>query len=409
MRILFLSQRVPDPPNKGDKIRSHHLARRLARNHELHVACLLDDLGETSDADVMRGWAASGHTALRRPIQSIVEGSLCVMHGEPISAGWFFHRGLAQEVQRLLSERRFDVVWCYCSSMARYVSTFRGARVLDFVDVDSEKWRQYAERSSYPKRAVYSLEHRLLRKYEARLMSDFDRTVVISPAEKRALEDNPGIERTRVIANGVDFALWSEREPSATSEDLVFVGALDYFANAEGIIGFARNVFPAIRRRSPGTRLKVVGRRPGEDVLALRSIEGVDVIGEVPDARPFVWNSGVVVVPLHIAQGLQNKVLEAMAAGVPVVASPAALRGLDGQGSAKVPARCARSDEEFVEGTIDLLQNREQARALADEAKCLVAERFSWDKAAKEMEEVLVEAVEAARNRAKTPAQESSR
>jgi sugar transferase (PEP-CTERM/EpsH1 system associated) len=387
MNILFLSPRPPDPPNKGDKIRSHHVARRLAGRHRVHLGFLLDDPEDVSDAERAASWAASAHWRHRTRLARAFSGAASALRGRPITTGFFRSSDLARDVHELCDREKIDVAIAYCSSMAPYLERFSGARVLDLVDVDSEKWKQYAERSRGPRRAVYACEHHLLRRYESSIVPAFDRVTVISSAEKDTLARFADVSNVQVVANGVDAAAWKRAGPASSGADLVFVGALDYFANVDGVAHFAHAVFPRVRHRVPSARFKVVGRRPTPAVQALGRIDGVDVVGEVDDARPSVWSAAVSVAPLRIAQGLQNKVLEAMAAGTPVVATPAAVRGIEG--TAGEHYLIGRGDEELAAAAADLLENRAQCEAIAVRARALVEARYSWDTTAERFESIL--------------------
>ena len=392
MRLLFLSQRVPQPPNKGDKIRSHHLARRLARRHEVHLAFLLDEPAETGHAEQAAKWSASAHWHVRSAGESVRRGALSLARGGAISGGWFVNGALERDVRSLLAAQPFDAVVAYCSSMVPYAVGFDGPRLVDFVDVDSEKWRQYAGRSGFPKRAVYALEHRRLRAWEARIVRDFERTVVISASERDLLGTFADGSRVGVVGNGVDAEAFAPEGPRCREPVLVFVGALDYFANADGVVSFVREAWPRVRARVPDAIFRIVGRRPGRDVTDLAEVDGVEVVPDPPDVRPWIRSAAVAVVPLRIAQGTQNKVLEAMAAGVPVVTTEAAVRGIEGEEG--VHFRRAEHPDEWADAVADLLARPEEADALADRARRLVEERYSWDRRAESYEQEILCAVE---------------
>lgn len=390
MNILYLSQRVPHPPNKGDKIRAHHMARRLAERHAVHVACLLDDPADEADAEAAEEWAASVTRRLRGRVESAVRGVAAAVRGAPMTSGYFRSGALSAAVRDLRERERPDVVLCYCSGMAPYALAGPEAKVLDLVDVDSEKWREYAKRSSLPGKAVYGLEHRLLRGYERRLVREFDRSILISSEERDLLARFADVSRVDVVSNGVEADWLARSDPRPRSARLVFVGALDYFANVDGIRRFAREVFPRVRERLPEATLRVVGRRPGPEIRRLSEVAGVEVVGEVDDMRPEVWGAAVAVVPLRIAPGIQNKVLEAMAAGTPVVATRAALRSLAGTPGEHYLA--ADEPEEFVQAIAGLVADPAAADALAARARDFVVERYSWDRKARDYEAVLRDA-----------------
>ncbi|HET9888051.1 MAG TPA: TIGR03087 family PEP-CTERM/XrtA system glycosyltransferase [bacterium] len=392
MNILFLTQRVPEPPNKGDKIRSHHLAKRLARHHAVHLAFLLDGTEEEEHARATKSWAASARWRLRSPMESAARSVWSAVRGRPMTCGYFHSGALADDIGGLLAREKFDVAVAYCSSMADYLHGFSGPKVLDLVDVDSEKWKQYADRAGFGKSAVYECEHRLLRRYERRLVDEFDRVIVISRAEREQLSRFAEVSNVAVVSSGVDAQAWRRPDSRGTARDLVFVGTLDYFANTDGITHFVHEIFPSIRSRRAGTRLKIVGRKPGPEVRALDEVEGVEVIPDVDDVRPYVWGSEVFVAPLRIAQGQQNKVLEAMAAGVPVVATPAALRGIEGTAGEHYCS--AATPQEFVNEVVGLLEDRERAAEMGERAGALVRARYTWEGAAQEFENELQYAIQ---------------
>ncbi|MGQ0723392.1 MAG: TIGR03087 family PEP-CTERM/XrtA system glycosyltransferase [Candidatus Eiseniibacteriota bacterium] len=391
MNILFLSQRVPEPPNKGDKIRSHHFARRLAARHAVHLACLADDPAEEAHVDAAKRWAASVTWRQRCGAESAWRAGVSALTGRPLTAGFFRSGGLSEAVRRARQRERFDVLVAYCSGMAGYVEGSSEAKVLDLVDVDSEKWKEYARRAALPARALYGLEHRLLRGYEKRLVREFDRAVLISVEERDMLARFADVRRVAVVSNGVDAEWLARPRPRPRGTVLSFIGALDYFANVDGIVWFAREVFPEVRRRVPGATLRVVGRRPVPAVRGLSDGEGVEVVGEVADMRPELWSATLAVAPLRIAPGIQNKVLEAMAAGTPVVATRAALRSLVGRPGEHYLA--ADGAEEFAAAVSRLVERPDEADAMAARALALVRDRYSWDQRAREYETVLEEAV----------------
>jgi sugar transferase (PEP-CTERM/EpsH1 system associated) len=394
VRFVFVSQRVPDPPNKGDKIRSHHMMRRIASRHEVHVAFLLDGPEEAEYVEHVRSWAASVHWRIRGRASSALRGAGSAARGRPISTGWFWDSGLAQEVRTLWSAPT-DAVIAYCSSMTPYVEGFAGARILDLVDVDSEKWKQYSARSSFPRRDVYALEHRLLRSWERSLVRTFDRSLLVSRAERDLLATFADVSRVAVVGNGVDADGFHRPRARETEPILVFVGALDYFANVEGVVRFVRDILPSVRARVPGVRLRIVGRRPAPEVQALAAASGVEVIADPQDVRPHVWSAAVAVAPLWIAQGTQNKVLEAMAAGVPVVATAQAVQGIEGEAGRHF--RLADTPEQWAAAVFDLLASPQEADAMTARARDLVQERYSWDRQSERYEGEIVAAVEARR------------
>ncbi len=392
MNILFVAPRVPEPPNKGDKIRSHHLMKRIAASHAVHVACLADDPEDLEHARAVGRWAASVDCRPRRSLESAWRGAFGTLLGRPLSDGWFRSGALRRDVRGRSAEPVFDVAVAYCSSMAGYLDGFDGARVIDFVDVDSEKWRKYADRSGALKKLVYSMEAKLVRSLEQKLTIEYERGVIISARERDLLGTFADTRRVEVVTNGVDVDYWGSltRVPSASPE-IVFVGAMDYFANEDGVVDFVQRVFPHVRKRVPDVTFRIVGRRPGPAVTALGAEPGVEVVGEVDDVRPQLARATLAVVPLRIAQGLQNKVLEAMAAGVPVVTSASAVAGISG--SAGEHFTQVESTQEWGDAIEGLVRDAARAADLAGRASALVRDTYSWDTKAREYASVLEAAV----------------
>jgi sugar transferase (PEP-CTERM/EpsH1 system associated) len=269
--------------------------------------------------------------------------------------------------------------------MAQYAENHRGARrVIDFCDIDSEKWRQYAEQKSFPMSWLYRYEARQLLRYERQVARDYDASLFVSAPEAElfrslAPESSPKIG---YFSNGVDTEYFSPDQPHANpyaagERALVFTGAMDYWPNIDAVKWFAAEVFPLVRQRFADARFYIVGSRPAPAVQALAQQPGVVVTGTVPDVRPYISHAAVAVAPLRIARGVQNKVLEAMAMAIPVVVSPQALEGIDAvPGSELVLAEDAAA---FVEACAALLEGQAGAiEAIGRAARDKVQRQYSW-------------------------------
>ncbi len=407
MRILALVHRVPYPPNKGEKIRAYHELRHLTeRGHRVDLATFADaeedlrwarELAELAEnVRVVRKW--------RKP--STVRAGLAVPLARPLSVGYFWSSRFAYQVHGWLRDHDYDVALGYSSPMAEYLLGPRFdrrpmARVMDFVDVDSEKWRQYAGRVELPMSAVYKAEAELLSRYERKVAREFDASILVSRAEAEAFRKiAPDARRIVDVPNGVDTEFFgaTERRPAHPPTPLlVFVGQMDYFANVDAVRWFGREVFPKIKAAYPGARFRIVGRNPTEEVEDLKSIDGVEVTGPVPDVREHLDEATLVVAPLRIARGIQNKVLEAMAARAPVVASPAAFEGIEGEPD--VHAAVADGVEAQVAAILALIADRDRRKAMAARARTLVEKTYAWGPAMTRLEDVLLEAAADARRR----------
>jgi sugar transferase (PEP-CTERM/EpsH1 system associated) len=338
--ILFLSHRIPYPPDKGDKIRSYHLLRALAAEHTVHLGTFVDDAKDWDHVAAVR--RLCGGEACVRPLSANaarLRSLRGILTGEPLSLAYYRDRGLRSWAADLASRRPLAGVFAFSSSMAQYaegVPLRQGARrVLDLCDVDSDKWRQYSTARRFPMTSVYAREARLLAALESRCVAAFDASLVISEAEAAILNGiaRTNLDRIKVVPNGVDTDYFDPSKQYANPfgsglRSIVFTGAMDYHANVDGVRWFADEVLPRIRRIEPSAVFAIVGSNPTHAVTALAQRIGVIVTGRVPDVRPYLAHAEVVVAPLRLARGVQNKVLEALAMARPVVATPNAVQGI---------------------------------------------------------------------------------
>ena len=336
-RLLFLAHRIPYPPDKGEKIRAWHMLEHLARDWTVDLGCLLDDPADAEHLAVLRGCCAEVHAAPVTRRARIARTLFGTRPGEPWSLAWFHEPGLARWVRAGLAARRYEAVLVYSSAMATYVPPGPGGplRILDMVDVDSEKWRAYAASAGGPKRLVWEREARTLLAFERRAAARFDRTLLVSAQEAQTFATLAPEVASRIdwVENGVDVARFDPKchwaAPfAAGSPAIVFTGTMDYRPNVEAVSFFATEVMPRLASLSPAPHFHIVGANPSPAVRALAELPRVHVTGSVPDTRPYLAHAAVAVAPLRIARGIQNKVLEAMAMARPVVASPEAHEGV---------------------------------------------------------------------------------
>lgn len=347
-RLLFLTHRMPYPPDKGDRIRAWHMLEYLARHWEVELGCLSDDPEDARHLPLLRErYAAMRCESLPGGLRAAARTLWRARPGLPLTLGWFHSARLQAWVSAGLEARRYDAVFVYSSAMAPYVMRHAAAglppSILDLVDVDSEKWRAYAAQARPPRRLLWAREARTLLAFERRAAQAFSRTILVSQAEcERFLALAPEARaRAQWVDNGVDLGFFDPARPypnpyppnpdSPGPPPLVFTGTMDYPPNIEAVTDFARDVLPRLRA-TPGREgppeFHIVGARPTDGVRALAKLPGVHVTGRVPDTRPYIAHAAAAVAPLRVARGIQNKVLEAMALGRPVIASSAAFEGV---------------------------------------------------------------------------------
>ncbi len=383
--ILFLAHRPPFPPDRGDKIRSHHVLRALSAMAKVHVGCLGETIADRAAESELAELAESHCLALRdKPL--VVAGIEALLQGEPVSLAAFRHPGLAAWVRDTLAREEIDTIYVFSGQMGQYVpDDWAGRLIVDLVDVDSAKFEAYSRGNRTPAGWINRREARLLAREETRLASLADRTLLVSEAERALFLSRIPPDcgtKVAVLGNGIDAARFDPARSSphpalATSgPHIVFTGQMDYPPNVIAGLRAIERLMPRIRSTYPTAQFHLVGRSPASELVALDGENGARIWGEVPDVRPFLAGADVVLVPLTIARGVQNKVLEAMAMACPLVLTPAAAAGIRGQDG--VHFALAETDEALAGAVRSLLARRGSARALGQAARRLVAESMSW-------------------------------
>lgn len=336
--IVYLAHRMPYPPDKGDKITTFNYLKHLARKHEVFVGAFVDDpldwQYEAKFSSYCAGSKLIGIDARRRKLASLK----AFVSGEALSAVYYKSDELSRWVKDIVARSGAKHLLVYCSTMAPYFASSEYAgcrRVAQYGDVDSDKWRLYAEKARTPMRQVYQRESRTLLAFERAQSAAYDVTAFAAEGDAQLYRQLAPEVASKVVTipNGVDTEYFDPNAAGASpyssfERAIVFTGVMDYWANVDAVTWFADEVFPLIRKREPMASFWIVGSRPTAVVLALGARPGIKVTGRVPDVRPYVGHARVAVAPLRIARGIQNKVLEAMALAKPVFLTAAGAGGL---------------------------------------------------------------------------------
>jgi sugar transferase (PEP-CTERM/EpsH1 system associated) len=367
------------------------MLKHLAERYRVTVACMIDDPGDVCYLAPLREMVHQVFHDVRTPSGMKLRAAGSLLSGSPFTLPCFYSKALQASIDGYLDSTRPAAVLCFCSSTAEYVFRSRhnagnlteSVLLTDLVDVDSEKWLQYAEKHSGPMRWLYRREARLLLPYEQRIIEAFDRTFLVSEEEKGVLAQHGSVEKVEALSNGVDLEYFLPMSLAPAAEQfsnlkLVFSGAMDYWPNIEGAHWFAWKVFPEVRKAFPQAVFCIAGRNPDESVLGLAKLPGVEVTGTVPDMRTHLSTATLCVVPLRIARGIQNKVLEGMATGKPVVASPGAATGLKAVPGEEIVV--AVDEVEMAAAIIELLRDPERQRRIGGNARRYVEREHSWEK-----------------------------
>jgi sugar transferase (PEP-CTERM/EpsH1 system associated) len=331
VRILFLTHRLPYAPNRGDRIRAYHLVRLLARAHHVDVISLIHDEDEMAHVSDLKD-VADTVTGLRVDrFRNLLSAARSLPRRQPLTHALLHSRHIATAFHRYVTATPPDVVVAYCTGMARYAlepPLDRFPFVLDMVDVDSEKWAELSQTTAAPRSWIFRRESVVLRAFEREAVARARTTIVVSERERVLLDRISPNARAIVIGNGVDVASFAAPSPPRSEPCVVFCGVFDYGPNEAGAVWMAREVWPLVTRAVPDARLLLVGMRPSRTVRACASDPAIRVTGAVPDVRPYLWNAAISVAPLWLARGVQNKVLEAIASGLPTVVTPPVYEGL---------------------------------------------------------------------------------
>ncbi|WP_205422767.1 TIGR03087 family PEP-CTERM/XrtA system glycosyltransferase [Seongchinamella sediminis] len=387
--LLFLCHRIPYPPNKGDKIRSFHLLHHLSQHFDIYLGSFVDDEDDWPWAPEVEKFCQAMCLRPLNPRLARLRSLRGLLSGEALSIPYYADAEMRQWVARAVVRYGIRHAIVYSSAMAQYLPGGGGGfrrKVIDFVDVDSDKWQQYARQKPWPLSWIYRREGRCLLALEKALAAQFDAGLFVSSSEADLFHQLSPATAHKIgfYNNGVNCAYFDpafDRETPqpnpfpADSLPLVFTGAMDYWPNVDAVVWFAREVFPALRQAHPGLSFTIVGGKPAPAVQGLAEQPGIVVTGRVGDVRPFLKHALAAVAPMRIARGVQNKVLEAMAMARPVLVSHKGLEGIaaiDGEELllAESLADYQRLLAEILAGAHDAMGDQARARVLRD---------FSWE------------------------------
>ena len=377
--ILFLTHRVPYPPDRGDKIRGFNILKYLSGRKRVHLIAFADD-----SRDLKRKGGLARYTGNRSIIWRSKPRWLAALESlafrRPVSLTAFENRPLQEAVDNILARHSIDTIFVFSSQMAQYLPAKPRQRVImDFVDMDSAKFEAYGRSSGGITGWMMKREAQLLFQHERAVAARVDASLFVSEAEAELFRERTGAKNIHVVENGIDTAVFDPaaqfKRIEAMGSLIVFTGQMDYRPNIEAVIWFVETILPHIRVAHPHARFAIVGRNPTDAVKALARQPGVSVTGEVADVRGWLAAASVVVAPLKLARGIQNKVLEAMAMARPVVASTAAAQGIDHGDTIKIGGTVG----EIAEAVNALLADPVKAGELGARARKQVEQRYGWD------------------------------
>jgi len=393
MKILYVCHRFPYPPKRGGKIRPFNMIRHLSeQGHRVTVASLSRSRKERASA---RGIAEYCHNYLigdvRQPWQTL-RMLARVPSPSPSSMGYFFSARLKNQIARVLAVEKYDLIFTHCSSVAQYVAHVQDIpKILDFGDMDSQKWQIYSRFRRWPANWGFLLEGWKLEAAEKRLARHFDVCTCTSKAEFETLNNYATGTKTNWFPNGVDSEYFAPDGVAYERDYISFVGRMDYFPNQDCVIRFCHTVLPRLQAERPQVKFVIVGAAPPRHIQQLASLPGVSVTGSVTDVRPYVRRSHLMVAPLNIARGTQNKILEAMAMGIPVVCSELAAAGVDA-----IPEEhflTARDTDGYVAQISRILDSRAERDRLSVQGRERMLSHHNWSQSLNRMDQIIDDCV----------------
>ncbi|MBX3685966.1 MAG: TIGR03087 family PEP-CTERM/XrtA system glycosyltransferase [Rhodocyclaceae bacterium] len=395
MNILYVCHRFPFPPKRGGKIRPFNMIRHFSEaGHKVTVCSLA-----RSDDEAAEGRGIAPHcerfemAVVSNPFQTLRMVAR-LPTPTPSSLGYFYSRDLQRAIDAALERERFDLIFVHCSSVAQYVEHVRDIpKILDFGDMDSQKWLEYGKYKPFPLSLGYRLEGAKLEREEKRLARCFDMSTATTRAEWETLESYGAAAHTDWFPNGVDATFFKPDAEGYDEDSLSFIGRMDYYPNQECMLEFCAKTFPLVRAKRPQAKLLIVGADPSPEIRRLGELPGVTVTGSVPDVRPYILRSAAMVAPLNIARGTQNKILEAMAMGVPVVTSPMGAGGVDALDEEHFLV--GRTPEEYAHHALRIMGNPEERGRLARAGRERMLTNHDWSASMRRLDGIVERCIEA--------------
>ena len=394
--LLYLVHRIPYPPNKGDKIRSYHILKHLSHNHHIHLGTFIDDEKDWEYVEKLKEICGETCFVKLDPQASRVRSLSGLIANQPLTLPYYRNASLQKWVNNLLDTRHINNILVFSSAMAQYVNESCSTHcVIDFVDVDSDKWKQYSKTKPWPLNWLYRRESRLLLEYERKIAKAFDASAFVSETESDFFKQLAPETAAKVtyFNNGVDAEYFSPENINTNpyqsdTDTLVFTGVMDYWANIDAVEWFAHNIFTLIRTQLPSVEFYIVGSRPTARVTALSALPGITVTGSVQDIRPYIAHAALVVVPLRIARGIQNKVLEAMAMEKTVIASPQAAEGIRAIHSQELFVE--DKEQNFADRIISQIKNGPNMK-IGSAARTRILKDYSWRRILDQVDTLLLQ------------------
>ncbi len=390
MKILFLANRTPYPPYRGDKLKIYNLAKRLYKQHELHLVTFAQTVEDQSYQAELEKVFKEVHQVYLPKSKSAMNCLTAVWDPKPLQVLYFQSAEMKKVLADILSKHKFDAVHVQHLRMSPYLAHVKDVpRILDFPDAFSLYWERRKKAQKNPLKKIFeAIEHKRVLKYES-ILHEYNLSLVCSLEDMAYMRKTHNADTVKLLPNGVDIDTFACKGHNYEQNDvLLFTGNMDYAPNVDGVIYFAEEILPKIRAKHPHIKFVIAGQRPVSKVQELAN-DHIQVTGFVEDLAEMYRSASIVVSPLRFGAGTQNKVLEAMAMGVPVVCSNIGFNGLgikSGEG-----AIMETDPNMFADMVNELLSSSDKRKQVGTEGKNVIHNRFSWDIIAKQLEQYFID------------------
>ena len=392
--ITVVSQRVPYPPNKGEKLRTYHQIEFLTQlGYSVEVLCLGEDERDSADARDLGKKLDISVTVFLLP-HKVKRYGWALLYRQAISVGAFYSGALQEEINARLKSG-CDALLLSASSLGYYVFNAPNynrrtcALFMDMMDVDSDKWRQYAESSSFPMSAVYRRESKQIKRLEARANKEFDDTFLIAREETRLFDKTvSAFKPVKVLGNGLDFSAFFPASEPAKDTNFLFTGVMDYKPNVDAVMWFVEHCWPAIKQRLPRATFTVGGMNPTKEIQQLSERDtAIKVTGFVDDMLPYFHKATAFVAPFRLARGVQNKVLQAAACKLPVITTSMGAEGISYASESTM--YIANEESSFIDACVDCVEKADTTQQLANNAYKALYSTYSWNQQLQPLKQAL--------------------
>ncbi|HLS71210.1 MAG TPA: glycosyltransferase [Chitinophagaceae bacterium] len=386
MKLLFHANRFPYPPYRGDKLKIYNLSKHLSKKHELHLITFLENEEDIKYLPELEKIFTSIHLVQLPPKKAILNTlRTSYKRGIPFQIGYFFMEEMQNKIQEILTIHKFDAVHIQHIRLAPYWKNIKDIpRILDLPDAFSLYWKRRRKNSKFIKKAFNSIEYNRLRNYE-KVIKDFDLALVCSKEDLDYLKLEHNLDNLQLLPNGVNTNVFPlETHDYSINHNILFTGNMDYEPNIDAVTYFTSNIWPILKKEFPKLKFIIAGQRPNKKILELAKLKDVKVTGFVKDIANEYRNASILVAPLRYGAGTQNKVLEAMAMGVPVVSHKIGFEGLEihqGQG-----VWMEADKESFINKCKELILSEELRSRTGRAGQTVIKERYNWEKISKKLE-----------------------